>query len=229
MNPIVLLHGALGAGKQLQPIAEALKERTDRPVLIYNFKGHGGEEVPSAGFEMGQLAKQFGLWLSENNILGADIFGYSMGGYVALLTVQKSPERIRHILTLGTKFSWSPEGAKKETRYLDPELLESKVPHYAKHLESLHGVQWKAVCEATARLMLTLGDKPLLTEERLQYIQHPVVVTRGTQDKMVTASESEKVSLSLPDARYEELVGWEHPLEKLDPKNVADLIQRFLL
>lgn len=229
MNPIVLLHGALGAGSQLKPIASELSKLTDRPIFVYNFPGHGGDEVPEDGFEMGHLAQQFGLWLSQNNILGADIFGYSMGGYVALLTVQKQPERIRHILTLGTKFDWSPEGAKKETRYLKPSLLEEKVPHYAKHLENLHADKWKAVCEATAKMMITLGNNPLLTENRLQFIQHPVIITRGAEDKMVSAEESEKVSLSLPDARYEELEGWVHPLEKLSAKDVAELVARLLV
>lgn len=229
MNPIVLLHGALGAGTQLSPIATELAKLTDRPIHIYNFSGHGGETVPEEGFEMSQLALEFGLWLSQNQLLGADIFGYSMGGYVALLTVQKHPERIRHILTLGTKFDWTPEGAKKETRYLNPDLLEEKVPHYAKHLESIHGNQWKAVCRATAKLMVSLGEAPLLDENRLQFIQHPVVITRGTQDKMVSAEESKAVSLSLSDARYEELTDWEHPLEKLDATAVARLIERILV
>ncbi|NVK27282.1 MAG: alpha/beta fold hydrolase [Flavobacteriia bacterium] len=228
MNPIVLLHGALGAGSQLQPIASVLHKHSDRTVLIYECPGHGGSPVPAEGFEMGALAADFGKWLSENNILGADVFGYSMGGYIALLTVRTHPERIRHILTLGTKFDWSVEGAEKETRYLNPDLLEEKVPKYAAHLKSLHGETWREVLRATAHLMTNLGANPLLNEHNLQFIQHPVVIARGSQDKMVSASESESVSLSLADARYEEIDGWEHPLEKLDSSEVSKLVMRIL-
>ncbi|KAB2814000.1 alpha/beta fold hydrolase [Phaeocystidibacter luteus] len=226
MNPIVLLHGALGAGSQLEPIAREIRQQTSREVFAYECPGHGGQDVPEEGFEMGTLAAHFGKWLGENNILGADVFGYSMGGYIALLTVRTHPERIRHILTLGTKFDWSVEGAKREMRYLDPALLEEKVPKYAAHLQSLHGGAWKDVLSATSQLMTTLGANPLLNEHNLQFIQHPVVITRGSEDKMVSREESESVSLSLVDARYEEIEGWEHPLEKLEPEAVSRLVTR---
>ncbi len=223
MNPLVLLHGALGSGAQLEPIKTEVEKRTSRPVYIFNFPGHGGEEVPTSGFAMEQLADQFGAWLSQNNIMGADIFGYSMGGYVALLTVRKFPERIRHILTLGTKFDWSVEGAKNEVRHLNPDLIAIKIPKYAAHLESLHGDQWKRVLEATARLMTRLGAKPLITTEQLQLIQHPVVICRGGSDKMVSREESEKVALDLLDAEYREIPDWPHPLERLSAREVAEL------
>lgn len=228
MNPIVLLHGALGSGKQLEPIREALAKQTDRTIHFYNFPGHGGEDVPTDGFRMDKLAKDFGAWLSLNNIMGADIFGYSMGGYVALLTVRKNPERIRHILTLGTKFDWSVEGAKRETKHLNAKVISEKVPKYAQHLENLHGGHWVDVLSATAQLMTHLGAKPLLNEYTLQMIQHPVVITRGSEDKMVSAEESEQVAIDLPDARYEEVVGWPHPLEKLDPTKLTAHILKHL-
>lgn len=228
MNPIVLLHGALGAEQQLKPIAEALQKHTKRPIYTYNFPGHGGTDVPQSGFDMGVLAREFGAWLSSMNLMGADIFGYSMGGYIALLTVRSHPERIRHILTLGTKFDWSPEGAQREVRHLDAQKLEEKVPAYAHHLQQLHGPKWKEVLKATASMMLKLGENPLLNDTTLQSIQHPVIITRGTEDRMVTREESESVSLTLPDARYKEIEGWVHPLEKLDIEALSVKIIGFL-
>ena len=47
-------------------------------------------------------------------ITRADIFGYSMGGYVALHAARRHPERIGSIMTLGTKFAWDTPTAEKE-------------------------------------------------------------------------------------------------------------------
>jgi esterase/lipase len=41
MKDILLLHGAIGAKDQLQPLADALKDRYI--VHTLNFSGHGGE------------------------------------------------------------------------------------------------------------------------------------------------------------------------------------------
>lgn len=216
MNPIVLIHGALGAASDLEPVAQALSEATDRPIYIYNVPGHGtDDQIPEGGFRMTEIARGFGFWLSEKNLLGVDVFGYSMGGYVALLAVKDHPQRIRHIVTLGTFFDWNPEGARKETKYLNPSLIKEKVPAYAKTLEQIHGERWGEVMEATASLMLDLGEQPLLTEYALSTIQHPVVIGRGGLDRMVGRTSSEQVADTLPDGLYEEPGQWEHPIAKV--------------
>jgi len=42
MSPVLLLHGALGATTQLDPLKQKLEE-TGRTVYVLNFSGHGGE------------------------------------------------------------------------------------------------------------------------------------------------------------------------------------------
>lgn len=229
MIPIVLLHGALGAKSQLEPFAEELRKLTDRPIYTYQCTGHGGEDVPTNGFTMAGLAADFGKWLQRENLLGADIFGYSMGGYIALLTVKNHPERVRHVLTYGTKFHWTPESAEAEKSQIIPEKIREKVPKFAAYLERLHGDKWEDVMRATAVLMTDLGSNPLLNDYTTNFIQHPVVLTRGSRDVMVSAEETQNMATSLPDARYEEIEGWPHPVQLLDPKEVALQIQRYLM
>jgi pimeloyl-ACP methyl ester carboxylesterase len=48
------------------------------------------------------------------NIARADVFGYSMGGYVALHLAATSPARIRRVATLATKLVWTAEIAARE-------------------------------------------------------------------------------------------------------------------
>lgn len=226
MNPIVLIHGALGCGKQLEPVRSELEKVTGREIYIYNCPGHGGETIPKGGFDIPFLTASFGKWLQSENLLGADVFGYSMGGYIALSAVRNHPQRIRHILTLGTKFDWSPETAEKESGQLVPAKIREKVPKFAAYLESLHGPEWEQVVKTTAQLMRKLGEKPGLDSYALGFIQHPVVLCRGSRDSMVTREETVGVENDLPDGRYLEIEGWPHPIQLLDPKQVSGLIIR---
>ena len=92
MNSLLLLHGAIGAKDQLQPIAEQLKNTFD--VHTLNFSGHGGEPMPSS-FSIEQFAGDVLLFLKQNNISKTNIFGYSMGGYVALYLAKHHPDRLK--------------------------------------------------------------------------------------------------------------------------------------
>jgi esterase/lipase len=46
MKHLLLLHGALGSAKQLDPLKEILSE--NYKVSSLNFSGHGGQALPSA-------------------------------------------------------------------------------------------------------------------------------------------------------------------------------------
>ena len=80
MHKLLLLHGAIGAKDQLQPLAQALKN--DYEVHALNFSGHGGEQMPNS-FSIELFANDVLTYLDKTNIQKINIFGYSMGGYVA--------------------------------------------------------------------------------------------------------------------------------------------------
>ena len=50
MKNIVLLHGAIGAKDQLQPLADLLKN--DFIVHVFNFSGHGGKPFAEEHFSI---------------------------------------------------------------------------------------------------------------------------------------------------------------------------------
>ena len=79
--------------------------------------------------------------MNENYIQTIDIFGYSMGGYVALWLARFYPDRVGKIFTLGTKLKWNDEEAEKEIKMLNPEKVELKVPAFAQQLAERHGEQ----------------------------------------------------------------------------------------
>lgn len=223
MNPVLLLHGALGANTQLEPLKHKL-ERSGRTVYVMNFSGHAGEPFrKSFGIEI--FADDILSFVIKHNLKQADVFGYSMGGYVALWLALNHPQRIGKIVTLGTKFDWSVESAEKEVRKLNADKILEKVPAFARILEHRHAPNdWKELLKKTGEMMIGLGNKPLLTQENLKTLQNHIVVCLGDQDDMADRSFSEQVANWLPNGVFRLLENTPHPIEKVDLHTVVQLI-----
>lgn len=227
MENLLLLHGALGAASAMAPLAQALGEQFQ--VYVLDFTGHGGKPLPQEPFSMQLFVQDIFLLLEENGISSAHIFGYSMGGYAALCLAQQQPQRVKSIFTLATKFAWSPEAAAKETKLLDPEKIEEKVPAFATTLATRHHPQdWKQVMHKTAQMMLQLGEKPVLIADVLQQIQVPVQLTVGDQDNMVTVEETLWAYRQLPVARLQVLPATRHSLETISVDKLSQEIRQFI-
>lgn len=164
MKHLLLLHGAIGAKDQLASLSAKLEK--DYQVHSLNFNGHGGEIPSSDTFSISSFATDVLNYLQQNNIQQAAIFGYSMGGYVAMYLARHYPQTVTAICTLGTKFYWDEVVAAKETKMLNPAVIEEKVPAFAEQLQKRHSVSaWKEVLEKTKALLIQLGKNNILQLE----------------------------------------------------------------
>ncbi len=210
---LILLHGALGSEILFDPLKEHL---SNYEIYSLNFSGHGGKPFSEEGFGIEIFASELEAYILKHKLEGCSVFGYSMGGYVALHLATKTSGLINQIVTLGTKFSWTPESGAKETSKMNPELMEEKIPAYTQVLSERHGKEWKALIYQTAGMMIELGETPLLNEETLSAIDIPVSIMRGDQDHMVSEEESKQAAIYLPKGQYLELIDIPHPIEKVN-------------
>ena len=116
-NSILILHGALGAAAQMQPIADVLRaiDGVQRDVHSIELPGHG--ETPleqDEDFAIAHFADMVAEQIVQRGMARPLGFGYSMGGYVALALESRRPNSFCGIVTLGTKFAWTPDGAARE-------------------------------------------------------------------------------------------------------------------
>jgi len=228
MKKLILLHGALGSASMFDGLTEKLKGSFE--VYAFNFSGHGGAPVNEEGFGIEVFAEELKAFVINNKLEGTDVFGYSMGGYVALYLAASQPNLIGKIVTLGTKLAWTAEGAEEETARLNPELIKEKVPKYAALLKERHGKkQWKQVIWQTAGMMLELGDEPLLTMENLPLVTNEVTILLGADDNMVSKEESENVATILPNGKFISIPNMPHPLEKLDMGVICENLKSILI
>lgn len=225
MKQLLLLHGAIGASDQLLPLANLLKDNFD--IHLLDFSGHGcGSDCTT--FSIDQFSKDVLDYLQKKEIETIAIFGYSMGGYVALQLARQHPEKVELLFTLGTKFDWDPEIAAKEIQLLNPDRIEEKLPAFAHVLAQRHQtLNWKRVLKLTADMMTAMGNDNPLKPADSNEIKHRTRIVLGELDNMVTQKETQEVAEQLPNASLLILKNTSHPIEKVPLNELANEIIRF--
>lgn len=222
MTPILITHGALGSAHQFESILAALPPS---PTFL-EFYGHGTTADVDAPWTIDVFADQLANALEQAG--RPHVFGYSMGGYVALTLALRRPELFASITTLGTKLEWSVQGAEREVRMLDPEVIRQKVPAFATDLQRRHGEhRWKDVLAKTAELMRDLGANPRCTPEAMAAMTVPVHYGIGDRDEMVTLEETITWYRATPGSTLHVIPKMRHPIEKAECSVVVDHILRF--
>ena len=223
---LLLLHGAIGAAEQLNPLATGL--RKDYTIHTLDFSGHGRKPFPEGPYSISLFAKDVLQYMDDHRLENTAIFGYSMGGYVGMYLARHYTERVSKLITLATKFHWDPTIAQRETQMINAEKLEEKVPAFAKTLEKRHELKdWKMVLKRTADLLTSLGENPPLKPDDYPAIATPTLLLLGDRDKMVSLEETQSTFKNLPNAQFGILPGTPHPIEQVDISLLASVLRHF--
>ena len=209
---IVLIHGALGNGAQLHPLADLLGQSAPKCIEL---TGHGASELPAAGLSFERFVADIEQEIPATGRI--HLFGYSMGGYAALLFAAKHPERVASVATLGTKFLWDEAGLQRELRMLDPDVMVEKVPAFAKKLAAMHGeLRWRKLVSATAKSMAELAASPLLTDAVIARIECPVLLCVGDADATAVVADTQAFAQLLKQHEVAILPNTRHAFDGVD-------------
>jgi pimeloyl-ACP methyl ester carboxylesterase len=219
---LLFLHGALGSKNQFDSITDKFSPHFN--TWTFNFSGHGGKKITHP-FSIDLFTQELFDFIDLHKISECNIFGYSMGGYIALNFAQQYQLQGK-IITLGTKFSWSPDIAAKEIKMLDHEKIKNKIPAFAEVLEKRHHpFDWKIVLDSTTALILQLGTSDSL---RFEKIPNDVLIMIGSDDTMVSFEESENASEKLKKGKLLVLQNTAHPIESVNTSLLLNEINSFL-
>jgi pimeloyl-ACP methyl ester carboxylesterase len=223
---IVLLHGAIGGEDQLHKLKSELEK--EYSVYSMDFIGHGKRSQEEMEFSIENFAKDLDAFLIKNDLSSPIIFGYSMGGYVAIYHALHFSNKAEKILTLGTKFSWSPEIAAKETRMLNAEMISEKVPQFAQQLKERHSENhWRNVLKKTASMMMAMGNRNPVSADELKNLDVSVRFGLGDKDQMVSLEETVLYYKSCRNGSFYVLPDTQHPIEKVRLEDLIFQIKQF--
>lgn len=235
MTQILVVHGALGSAAQMQLVASALKEMGN--VVVPELPGHGVTSLGDAPFGMNTFVNALADCVAALKLYGEHedqssaaplVFGYSMGGYVALALEAQRPGTFSGIVTLGTKFAWTPEVATIEKARLNPQVIAEKIPKFAALLAERHATSggWFDVLSNTSGLLAALGDNPILNQRTLESVRIPVTIAVGERDETVSAAEAQTVASWMDRAKVVVIPDAPHPIERVSTAAIAALVQQ---
>lgn len=71
-----------------------------------NINGHGDYQFKNQDYSIPGFAEDVMDYMDEKEISSVSVFGYNMGGYVALYLAKHYPTRVNNLITSATKFEW---------------------------------------------------------------------------------------------------------------------------
>jgi pimeloyl-ACP methyl ester carboxylesterase len=132
-EPLIMLHGGFGTGADFGPVRDELA-RTRR-VITADLQAHGGTADIDRPLRFRTMADDIAGLIDHLGLEQADVFGYSLGGGVALRLAIQYRRRVRRLVLLSAPASrdgWYPEvraGFDAMGRHLEPMFKQS--PLYA--------------------------------------------------------------------------------------------------
>jgi pimeloyl-ACP methyl ester carboxylesterase len=101
-EPLVLLHGGIGASEMFAAILDELAET--RRVIAVDLPGHGHTAAAGRPLRAELLADDVAALVEHLGLGRADLMGYSLGGMVALRTAIQHPDRVRRLVLVSIPF-----------------------------------------------------------------------------------------------------------------------------
>lgn len=223
---LLLLHGALADKTQFDSLLPYIEDKFN--VYTLNLDGHGSNPLHHRHFRIEYFVETVLRYLDKHDLPCVDIFGYSMGGFVALNLASKYVDRVRSVFTLAVKFNWRPEIVQKESTFLNPENLLRKVPQFAKTLKERHtAFGWRNVLDRTTEMFEYLGNNTIMSASDFQKLSIPVRVSVGDKDQMVSIEETVEVFRHIVKGQLQIFPNTLHPFEKISLEELSASINSF--
>lgn len=180
-QPLVLLHGGLGAIEMFGPNIQTLA--SSHQVIAVDLQGHGRTADIDRPISVEYMADDIAALLKYLDIKQADIIGYSMGGGVAFQTAIRHPEVVRKLVVMSTPIrrnAFHPEILAQQVQ-LGPEAAEfmKQTPMYEMYARlAPRPGDWK-------RLITKIGETMKIDydwSEKIKAIRVPVLLIAGDAD-----------------------------------------------
>ena len=101
-EPLVLLHGGLGASEMFGPALERLAE--GHRVIAVDLQGHGRTADVDRPIRLETMAEDIASLMDHLGIGRVDAVGYSLGGGVAFQLAVRHPDRVRRLVVVSAYF-----------------------------------------------------------------------------------------------------------------------------
>jgi methylmalonyl-CoA epimerase len=224
--PLVMLHGAGGCTSlETAPLMRRLE--THFHVVALDLRGHGHSTDPGDGISFDAYAADVATVLDARNLDAASLFGFSMGGNVALGVAQQHPERIDRVAAHGANVTWTDELAADMQRRLDPDRLTQRNAKLDAHLTQHHN-DWQPLFRELREWVATLPAQTERMHAMAASVEVPALVSCVDRDDLFSLDATLSLHDRLPDARLVVYPGDHHALPLAPLDRLATTLQDWL-
>ena len=226
--PLVVLHAALGSSELEMRRLTRLWEKDFR-VYALDFMAHGASEsFDGHALSVEAFADNVLALLDTTGVEKAHMFGFSLGGGVALLAAHKHPERFDHLAIHAHNVQWIQTEAERMVGAMRS-ALDDPGSFWAQRLAQTHGENhWQDL----VRRMITFTE-PLpdhhFDQDDLASIAHPTLVSTGDRDRFSPLRHALNLYSTVPNGRLAVLPGVDHPIQTVEPESFARMVSDHLL
>jgi pimeloyl-ACP methyl ester carboxylesterase len=184
-DPLILLHGGVGASEMFDLILPTLAE--NRQIIAVHLQGHGRTADIDRPLSFELMADDISELIKHLGMIRADVMGYSLGGGVALQTAIRHPEMVRKLAIVSAPF-------KRDGFY--PEVLENMAqmgPEAAKFMKEsplsqrYPGADWESLFIKLGHLLRQDYD----WEKDVAGIKSPMMIAFADADAVRAAHTME--------------------------------------
>jgi pimeloyl-ACP methyl ester carboxylesterase len=214
-EPLLLLHGGLGSIEMFGPVLPILAE--SRQVIGIDLHGHGRTALGSREINAVDMGDDMAVILAARGHEQIDVFGYSLGGGVALQLAAQHPSRVRRLVVASAPFA-------SDGFY--PEMLPQQAAVGAHMAEAMKETP---MYRAYAAIAPKPEEFPKLLDRMGEYMRRPYnwseAVRKLTMPVMLVYGDSDMVRLDHVVEFYNLLggglkdAGWQR--EHMSPNRLA--------
>jgi 3-oxoadipate enol-lactonase len=243
-EPLVLVHGLAYDRAGWGRFPNLLAERF-RVVLVDN-RGVGESDAPAGPYAVAQMADDVVAVLDDAGIERTNLFGVSLGGYIAQELVLAHPERVEKLILAST----APGGAKAHpmpqstqevfARYptmereaglrmfVENSLGKRGVQELPDLVEEIFHYRLGHAPTVDAWLAQATAGATFDSYDRIGAIGVPTLVIAGGADVVVDPRNADLLGELIPGARVEIVPDRGHLMVWEDSERVAELVTEFL-
>ena len=221
--PVALVHGIACSSEVFTPLLARLATRTfRREVVALDMPGYGHTPGARGALDIEELARWYADALAVLGLGRVHVVGHSLGCQVALALARMAPERVGSATLIGPTTGAEGQGL---ARYAAGLVADSLFESWAYNLTLLRMARQMGVRRYVRTVPCMLRDRPLT---RAAEVRCPVLIVRGTRDRIVPARVVRRLAAALPDGRVAHVPGVAHAVQFDQPEAFIAALLPFL-
>ena len=223
---IVVLHGAAGC---TQMETELLARRLSHSyrVVALDFASHGqSDSFDAIPYSPGLFVDNVSALFEHLNIQQAHVFGFSLGGFIALAFAHQNPDCVKKLAVHATNLVWDEKLVTTMLARLDHAMIKTKSRELVNYLSAMHGEDhWASLFERMKTYTIQLRDY-LDEYGDVHQVEMPTLVTAVDKDDLFTVHSPVYLYDRLPQGTLAIIPGQRHALQNVDLDQLVPLILR---